>query len=1190
MDQLFTWNNDDGSWNLRVPGLGDLKCHGKNALLSVQGRFSTDGITEQFETDMSLANSFSVDKIGCDGKFPDTQLKLLKEDIILAKNLDKFDMYRCTASGFPQTCPVQEMKIYITAPSESHSPFTDAMNFSDFLCLKGEIRLRSHPPDQRVYIDDICLLEADVSWAAPPPLPSPTSTLTSTSTPVKLSNLHSEMHIVHNKIKRTELLVLICFWSSVVLLLVPRVSQDRIGGCTLMLCVLFYMSMMVSLSFDGNALLGKQAVAKRYLSMIGMTISKDAYHRQHYHSGGLLMGFYMVLLTLIRIHIQFVSAFITTCFGIESKLESYEHDGCPSQQVDTVFVNGWNAWSFSGSIQEHQMVPRYAMPDVAVRSFHSGGAFLIENDKVWNKGYSTTGRYAVASEMFSLLVHSVYRSTTCESSSSTSSSSIYNIRDRKSSGWVCGYLSQRQQFGCIIISEDRDSLRVLCSCNGMEAKRDASILTDWFSIHGQPDLHDEPLHKYLCLSGRVNEVNDLLNSIDVNTISSASGLPNIAHADNESSNPNPNPKTKTKTKNTNLNIPAGWCSWYHFFEHISLRNLTENIENMATLCRNLQLDGKLSGFNLFQIDDGYQIAWGDWLTLKPSTFPTDPTIANHDPHAPIKELVSQISDNEFTPGLWLAPFTCDKASTLQREHPEWILRHRASGKPLNSANCGKWFYGLDVTNPEVRAHIKRTVHTIIQKWKFQYIKIDFLYIASLHGANRSYSDPSYTTAQAFQLGMHAVTGKKNEEGVNFEQGQNQEQGLDQSDSESSEVDGNEILLQDMNNNENNNDRNRRNKMNKWNVPMILGCGAPLGGVLGHVHANRISCDAGLSWFPDFPLPFWDQWNLPSARTMIRNTLNRLPMHRRWWINDPDCMILRKTGGASFSEDEVWGLAVVKAMSGGSFVLSDDLKCLTNSDDEDITSRLRLLQQILPISGSAATAVDLLDRDISEILRLNINYTAAPTVLNMYSKCLATTLALGNWGEYDKQHVLSALQIFGKQELQKVRKNVKSCGCLDGILLVVDLRRNEHFSTPLSLYYMEGTEGCLGTSVKFPIIPPHSANIFSIRWIPVTYRGVGVYLGSNLHFTGSTELLEVFNLYKKALNMRLTFDTACVRNEEWGGCFWFYFPGTVSLNVSGDAMTSPAVVEEIATGTVWKIPVCHSREGHECSVLIQESHM
>ena len=88
MDQLFTWNNDDGSWNLRVPGLGDLKCHGKNALLSVQGGFSTDGITEQFETDMSLANSFSVDKIGCDGKFPETQLKLLKEDIILAKNLD----------------------------------------------------------------------------------------------------------------------------------------------------------------------------------------------------------------------------------------------------------------------------------------------------------------------------------------------------------------------------------------------------------------------------------------------------------------------------------------------------------------------------------------------------------------------------------------------------------------------------------------------------------------------------------------------------------------------------------------------------------------------------------------------------------------------------------------------------------------------------------------------------------------------------------------------------------------------------------------------------------------------------------------------------------------------------------------------------------------------------------------------
>lgn len=39
----------------------------------------------------------------------------------------------------------------------------------------------------------------------------------------------------------------------------------------------------------------------------------------------------------------------------------------------------------------------------------------------------------------------------------------------------------------------------------------------------------------------------------------------------------------------------------------------------------------------------------------------------------------------------------------------------------------------------------------------------------------------------------------------------------------------------------------------------------MGSVLGYVHANRVSSDAGLSWLPDMPLPFYDKWNLPCAR-------------------------------------------------------------------------------------------------------------------------------------------------------------------------------------------------------------------------------------------------------------------------------------------------------------------------------------
>lgn len=37
---------------------------------------------------------------------------------------------------------------------------------------------------------------------------------------------------------------------------------------------------------------------------------------------------------------------------------------------------------------------------------------------------------------------------------------------------------------------------------------------------------------------------------------------------------------------------------------------------------------------------------------------------------------------------------------------------------------------------------------------------------------------------------------------------------------------------------------------------------------------------------------------------VRNTINRLGMHGRWWINDPDCMLLREA--TSFTADEIIG--------------------------------------------------------------------------------------------------------------------------------------------------------------------------------------------------------------------------------------------------------------------------------------------
>jgi hypothetical protein len=92
---------------------------------------------------------------------------------------------------------------------------------------------------------------------------------------------------------------------------------------------------------------------------------------------------------------------------------------------------------------------------------------------------------------------------------------------------------------------------------------------------------------------------------------------------------------------------------------------------------------------------------------------------------------------------------------------------------------------------------------------------------------------------------------------------------------------------------------------------------------GYMDSIRVSADAGLSWTPEFPLPHWDKMNLPAARNAVRNTLTRSAMHGRWFLNDPDCILLRAS--TRLTPAELRGILTVQAMCGGPVIVSDDMK-------------------------------------------------------------------------------------------------------------------------------------------------------------------------------------------------------------------------------------------------------------------------
>jgi alpha-galactosidase len=280
--------------------------------------------------------------------------------------------------------------------------------------------------------------------------------------------------------------------------------------------------------------------------------------------------------------------------------------------------------------------------------------------------------------------------------------------------------------------------------------------------------------------------------------------------------------------------------------------------------------------DFIQIDDGFQRQVGDWFETKP-TFPRG-----------LRWLAERIQAGGETPGLWLAPYIVRSDATLLRRHPDWVLRERNGRRVSAGFTWWRWCYALDPSHPGVRDHLQELIATAAHTWGYPYLKLDFLFAGALPG--RRY-DPTLTRAQAFRRGLEEIR----------------------------EAAGDGAFL--------------------------LGCGCPLGPAIGIFDGMRISTDVAPNWNPELISPLLSQWLNPelalfSARNAVQNTLTRAPLHRRWWLNDPDCLLVRDHD-TQLTEPEVRSLATVIGMSGGMFLASDDMTRLP-------PERARYLTALLPI--------------------------------------------------------------------------------------------------------------------------------------------------------------------------------------------------------------------------------------------------
>ncbi|MBR4223526.1 MAG: alpha-galactosidase [Oscillospiraceae bacterium] len=153
---------------------------------------------------------------------------------------------------------------------------------------------------------------------------------------------------------------------------------------------------------------------------------------------------------------------------------------------------------------------------------------------------------------------------------------------------------------------------------------------------------------------------------------------------------------------------SGYTSWYRHYQDISAEKLTADLEalDITYPC------------DVFQIDDGYQTAVGDWLDIDTDKFP-----------AGLSPVIGKIRERDITPGIWIAPFVCEEKSKLINSHPDWLLRDK-KGAPVKSGCNWSCHYALDIYNDGLRAYLRQVFDTF-RGWGIGLIKADFLYAACI---------------------------------------------------------------------------------------------------------------------------------------------------------------------------------------------------------------------------------------------------------------------------------------------------------------------------------------------------------------------------------------------------------------------------------------------------------------------------
>jgi alpha-galactosidase len=308
-----------------------------------------------------------------------------------------------------------------------------------------------------------------------------------------------------------------------------------------------------------------------------------------------------------------------------------------------------------------------------------------------------------------------------------------------------------------------------------------------------------------------------------------------------------------------------------------------------------------------------------------------------------------------------------------------------------------------MSHPAAQEYVRKVIDTSVHSWGFQYLKLDFLYAATIPGQP---FNPGLTRAQIYNQAMKLIRDAAGED------------------------------------------------------TYILGCGAPIGGMIGHVDAMRIGADVASDWKPKYKgveLLFPNEPNIPSVENAMQNTITRAWFHNRWWMNDPDCLLLRST--THLTEEEIHTQASLTALSGGLVLLSDDLEQIP-------PERLKIIQSMIPIIGKTPMVLDWHQKLSPSKLRVDLDGPTGEWHLISYT----------NWEDHPIQPVL----------------------------YLEDYNIGNDSSWVVSSFWDSKITFPEKGKLNMGTLPPHATWLASIRKV---IPNQSIFAGSNLHISQGLEVSE-----------------------------------------------------------------------------------